>query len=102
MIRFKNPDLGQDTVFGRKDAKTIETTPGRVRFNEIWPAGLGFINKTISKKDLPTSSGGASRSPAMSKTVAALDRLKNLGFRSATLSGCSIGMHRHVHPDREG
>ncbi|MFV1996176.1 MAG: DNA-directed RNA polymerase subunit beta', partial [Verrucomicrobiales bacterium] len=42
VIRLRNPDLGKDTVFGDSEKKVIETTPGRVRFNEIWPQGLGF------------------------------------------------------------
>src|SRR6201995_387771 len=34
-IRFKNPDMGKETVYGNKNDRTIETTAGRVIFNEI-------------------------------------------------------------------
>ena len=51
-IRLRNPDHGKDTVFGDKEAKMLLTSPGRVRFNEIWPEGLGFINKTVGKKPM--------------------------------------------------
>src|SRR5690606_8953988 len=51
-IRIRNPDFGNNTVFGEKEAKILETTPGRVRFNEIWPSGLGFINRTVGKKQM--------------------------------------------------
>jgi DNA-directed RNA polymerase subunit beta' len=102
MIRFKNPDQGQETVFGSKDAKIIETTPGRIRFNEIWPPGLGFINKTVSKKDLSDIIWRCFQVSGHVETVAALDRLKNLGFRSATLSGCSIGIADMFIPTEKG
>src|SRR5690606_38131051 len=37
LIRFKNPDFGQKTAYGDPEAKVLETTPGRVIINEIWP-----------------------------------------------------------------
>ncbi|MFP6895807.1 MAG: DNA-directed RNA polymerase subunit beta', partial [Roseibacillus sp.] len=51
-IRVRNPDYGKETIFGEKDRKMLLTSPGRVRFNEIWPDGLGFINRTIGKKQI--------------------------------------------------
>src|SRR5207248_975419 len=44
-IRFKNPDVNRDTIYGDKDLRVIETTAGRVIFNQIWPKGIGFFNK---------------------------------------------------------
>src|SRR5206468_3404562 len=44
-IRIKNPDFGKQTIYGNAEAKIIETTSGRVIFNEIWPKQLGFFNK---------------------------------------------------------
>src|SRR5881397_2503004 len=49
-IRIKNPDHGQQTTFGNADVKIIETTAGRVIFNQIWPKQLGFFNKAAGKK----------------------------------------------------
>jgi len=44
-IRLRNPDYGsKNKHYGDAEPKIITTTPGRVRFNEIWPSGLGFIN----------------------------------------------------------
>ena len=39
-------------IYGNADAKVIETTAGRVIFNEIWPKELGFFNKAAGKKQL--------------------------------------------------
>ena len=51
-IRFQNPDFGKETVYGDKERKMIETTVGRVIFNQIWPHGVGFVNIACGKKQL--------------------------------------------------
>ena len=51
-IRFKNPDYQVETKYGVKDQSVIATTVGRVFFNEIWPAGMGFFNAPVPKKKL--------------------------------------------------
>ena len=100
-IRLRNPDLGRDTVFGDKHAKILETTPGRVRFNEIWPAGLGFINRTIGKKQMGDVIWRCCQAAGIERTVATLNDLKSLGFREATRSGTSIGIVDMVIPDEK-
>ena len=37
---------------GAKEIKVLETTAGRVIFNQIWPSELGFYNKVCGKKQL--------------------------------------------------
>src|SRR5205823_467642 len=48
-IRIKNPDFGKQTIYGNAEAKTIETTSGRVVFNEIWPKQLGQVDQQYRK-----------------------------------------------------
>ncbi len=97
-IRLRNPDFGKDTVFGNKDLQIIETTPGRVRFNEIWPAGVGFINMNVGKKQIGDIIWRCYQVAGKARTVETLDELKSLGFREATRSGCSIGIVDMVIP----
>ena len=97
-IRLSNPDFGKDTVYGEKDEKVIITTPGRVRFNEIWPDGLGFINKTAPKKVLGDIIWRCYQVTGQDETVLSLDSLKNLGFKEATRCGASIGITDMVIP----
>jgi len=52
LILLRNPDFGRDTYFGDKEKKLIETSAGRVIFNQIWPTSLGFHNKAAGKKQL--------------------------------------------------
>ncbi|MEZ5299164.1 MAG: DNA-directed RNA polymerase subunit beta' [Verrucomicrobiales bacterium] len=100
-IRLRNPDFGKKTIFGDSEKRIIETTPGRVRFNEIWPEGLGFVNTTIKKKELSNVIWRCYQVAGQQGTVEALDRLKSLGFREATRSGCSIGITDMVIPDEK-
>ena len=97
-IRYRNPDRGRDTEFGQKGASTIETTVGRVFFNEIWPPQLGFNNQTITKKKLGDVIWRCYQRAGHQETVRALDRLKSLGFEMATRGGLSIGMGDMVIP----
>ncbi|MES2996310.1 MAG: DNA-directed RNA polymerase subunit beta' [Verrucomicrobiota bacterium] len=120
-IRFRNPDFDKDTVFGYKGealkgketdglsplelalrkGKIIETTPGRVRFNEIWPQGVGFINRTIGKKQIGDIIWRCYQTAGKKQTVETLDLLKSLGFREATRSGTSIGIVDMVIPEEK-
>ena len=98
VIRFCNPDKGRATPHGDSESSTIETTVGRVFFNEIWPKELGFINKTVTKKDLGKLIWECYKVSGQDETVAMLDRLKTLGFDYATLAGVSIGMVDMIIP----
>src|SRR5471030_2798908 len=84
-IRLKNPDYGRQTVYGDPVSKVIETTVGRVIFNEIWPPELGFINRSTNKSSLGDIIWQCYRTAGHPKTVEVLDKLKALGFEHATL-----------------
>ncbi|MCX7006239.1 MAG: DNA-directed RNA polymerase subunit beta', partial [Kiritimatiellaeota bacterium] len=98
-IRFRNPDYQRETRFGDKNKAVIETTVGRVFFNEIWPEGLGFFNKPATKKQLEQLILACYQIAGHEETVKALDRLKIIGFEHATLAGISIGMTDMIIPE---
>jgi DNA-directed RNA polymerase subunit beta' len=97
-IRLANPDLGRQTIFGDATRKIIETTVGRVIFSEIWPLELGFFNKAAGKSQLGDLIWKCYKFAGHEKTVAMLDKLKELGFREATKCGCSIGIDDMIIP----
>ncbi|HEY5811452.1 MAG TPA: DNA-directed RNA polymerase subunit beta' [Terrimicrobiaceae bacterium] len=97
-IRFKNPDFGLNTIYGTKEVKVLETTAGRVIFNQIWPAELGFYNRICGKKQLSDIIWRCYKSVGQGRTVETLDRLKEMGFRSATKAGISIGITDMIIP----
>lgn len=97
-ILFRNPDFAKETVYGDPAKKMIETTAGRVRFNEIWPSGIGFFNKPAGKKQLSEIIWNTNKVAGQQVTVETLDRLKDLGFREATRAGISIGIVDMIIP----
>lgn len=97
-IRFKNPDLGRKTYFGDANAHVLETTAGRVLFNQIWPSALGFFNKTCAKKQLSDVIFRTYQVAGHQATVQTLDLLKELGFKWATKAGVSIGIVDMIIP----
>jgi DNA-directed RNA polymerase subunit beta' len=97
-IRLRNPDLGAKSIYGNPDAKVIETTAGRVIFNQIWPKGLGFFNKAAGKKQLSDIIWRCYQVAGQASTVETLDKLKELGFAAATRAGISIGISDMIIP----
>ena len=89
------------TFFGDHESKIIETTPGRVRFNEIWPSGLGFLNFNVGKKQIGDIIWRCYQCAGQASTVKVLDALKSLGFMEATRSGISIGIVDMVVPEEK-
>src|SRR3954464_1811125 len=69
-----------------------KTTAGRVLFNAIVPAGLGFKNADMKKKVLSELVFESYRRAGLAATVNFLDRLKEFGFSNATRGGVSIGI----------
>ncbi len=97
-IRFQNPDRGTKSVYGNEELAVIETTVGRVLFNQIWPKELGFYNKVAGKKQLSDIIWRCYKAVGQARTVETLDKLKELGFREATRAGASIGINDMIIP----
>jgi len=97
-VRLANPDFGTKTEFGDVNKRVIETTVGRVIFSEIWPEELGFFNKSAGKGQLGDLIWRCYKICGHDKTVAMLDKLKELGFREATKAGVSIGIDDMIIP----
>src|SRR4030095_527804 len=72
--------------------RIIETTVGRVLFNEILRKQMGYMNETLDKKSLNTLVGTCYRMLGGQATVEFLDKLKTLGFQFATSAGITIGI----------
>jgi len=70
----------------------IETTAGRCIFNDILPAGMPFYNITMAQKKLSRVISDCFEVAGSAETIDLLDRIKDLGFKYATLSGMSFGL----------
>ncbi|MFC1461151.1 DNA-directed RNA polymerase subunit beta' [Verrucomicrobiota bacterium] len=102
LIRFRNPDYRSETVYGRSEERVIRTTVGRVFFNGVFPRVVGFINDTVTKKVSSSIIWRCYHAAGHEETVKVLDKLKDLGFKHATLSGMSIGLVDMITPDEKG
>src|SRR5579884_3689622 len=80
------------------DSEPIETTVGRVIFNEAIPEELRFINEVCDRKILSQIVSEAYSRLGSTKTVQLLDSIKDLGFHYATISGSGIALADIVIP----
>jgi DNA-directed RNA polymerase subunit beta' len=81
--------------------KLIETTVGRVLFNQILPSNYAFVNKVMEKKSLARLITDIHLYYGSEVTVTVLDKLKDLGFQYSTLSGLSIGLDDMQVPQKK-
>ena len=83
------------------DNKIINTTVGRVIFNDALPKEVPFVNGLLKKKGLQMLVQFCNLRFGIEKTVEMLDSLKNLGFSYATRSGLSIGIDDLIIPEEK-
>lgn len=90
-----------DPVRVRINGKSIDTTVGRVIFNDVVPEEIGFINQVMDKKSLENLVADCHRILGPYRTSVFLDELKDLGFEYATLAGLTVGIDDLVVPDEK-
>ncbi len=86
-IRAKDFDESGNLVF-----KIIETTVGRVLFNQVVPEKAGFINQVLTKKSLRDIIGDILKLTTVPETAEFLDKIKSMGFSFAFEGGLSFSL----------
>ncbi len=76
----------------RVNGEVIDTTVGRVLFNDILPEGMPFYNDAMDKKTVSRVISDCYALKGHDETVRLLDSLKKLGFEESTLSGASMAV----------
>ncbi|MCL2706142.1 MAG: DNA-directed RNA polymerase subunit beta', partial [Spirochaetaceae bacterium] len=79
----------------------IETTPGRVIFNEEMPEEIEFLNYSLADKELKALIAQCYNKFGAYTTVKMLDSVKALGFKYATKFGATISMEDVVIPEEK-
>ncbi len=79
--------------------KSIETTVGRVIFNEFVPKEYGYINQLLTKKALRDIIGEILKVTGTATTAQFLDDIKNLGFNMAFKGGLSFNLGNVLVPE---
>ena len=89
---FRNPD-------GTLTNKLIDTTVGRVIFNQHVPKSVGFINTLLTKKALREIIGDIIKWTSVPITAKFLDDIKTLGYRMAFRGGLSFNINDLIIPE---
>jgi DNA-directed RNA polymerase subunit beta' len=81
------------------NGQVMETTPGRVVFNEGLPKGIEYLNYPLGDKELKALIAKVYVEKGPYLTVQMLDALKDLGFKYATIFGATIGVEDILIPE---
>jgi len=123
LTKFKEGELGEGMTFGSADeviiaynnkvvklhtkikvrirGEMIETTVGRVIFNQIVPEEMGFFNQLLIKKTFGGFIGQVFMKMGNKVTAKFLDDLKELGFRYSTAGGLSVSYADMIIPEEK-
>ena len=85
-----------------EDGELVETSIGRIIFNESIPNGMDFINQTMRAKDLRKLISEVIDKFGIKEAAKILDKIKRMGFKYATTSGISWGMDDIEVPKEKG
>ena len=78
--------------------KIIDTTVGRVLFNQVVPEKAGFINDVLTKKSLRDIIGNILKITSVPETAEFLDKIKDMGFSFAFKGGLSFSLGDIIIP----
>ncbi len=88
MIKVRTKDIED----GESVVKIIETTAGRVLFNQVVPFEAGYINEVLTKKSLRDIIGRVLKIAGIAKTAKFLDDIKGMGYYMAFKGGLSFNL----------
>ncbi len=94
-IKIRAKDFNEE---GELVYQIIETTTGRVLFNEKVPEKAGFINQVLNKKALRDIIGDILKVTSVPETAAFLDEIKSLGYGFAFRGGLSFSLGDIIIP----
>jgi len=81
-----------EEIVVRVNGETVNTSVGRVIFNNILPEGYPFINKQVNNKEIKKIIDNIKNTEDLSEVIELLDNMKLLGFKYATDLGFSFAM----------
>jgi len=90
-VKLTDPDTGETSM--------VETTVGRVLFNEVVPDEYGYINQLLTKKALRDIIGKVLKKTGTEKTAQFLDDIKSLGYYMAFKGGLSFNLGDVIIPE---
>ncbi len=95
IVKVRAKDFNED---GELTNQLIETTVGRVLFNQVVPEKAGFINEVLTKKSLRDIIGDILKVTSVPETAAFLDEIKEMGYSFAFKGGLSFSLGDIIIP----
>ena len=74
------------------NGEIVETTAGRVYFNEVVPVSFGYINDTMDKKKIVALLQNAFDTEEHAVVVKLIDDIKDMGLKYGTVAGQSVSL----------
>ena len=103
MGQIKLKELVQVRVAAKASGEKalMQTTVGRIRFNELLPNVFEYINEVTNAAGIKKIITRAMKLCTQDEVTALIDSIKSLGFYGATISGVSVGVFdNYMHPDK--
>ncbi len=94
-------DLHANVKVRLEPGKIIDTTIGRIIFNQHVPAEVGYINELLTKKSLRDIIGHVMKQCGAATTAAFLDDVKGLGYQMAFRGGLSFNLDAVIVPKQK-
>ncbi|MFP4227971.1 MAG: DNA-directed RNA polymerase subunit beta' [Salinivenus sp.] len=91
-IKLRDPD---------GSGEILNTTVGRVIFNETLPDGMEYVNEVLSTKNIRTVIAEVLNRTNFKKTADFLDDIKDMGFRRSTTSGMTFSLSDIIVPEEK-
>ncbi len=91
----------RDLVDGEIRKRMIDTTVGRVLFNEVVPPAVGYINEVLTKKALRGIIARVLKQTSLPEAATFLDDIKHLGYTMAFRGGLSFNLGDVIIPEEK-
>jgi DNA-directed RNA polymerase subunit beta' len=91
-IKLRDPD---------GSGEMIDTTVGRVIFNETLPAGIDFVNEVLTTKNVRPVIARVLKETGFQETANFLDAIKDMGFRRSTTAGMTFALSDIIIPEEK-
>ncbi|MBA21832.1 MAG: DNA-directed RNA polymerase subunit beta' [Flavobacteriales bacterium] len=97
-IKIRAKDFNEE---GELEYQIIDTTVGRVLFNEVVPENAGYFNEVLTKKNLREIIGKILKVTSVPETAKFLDKIKSMGYGFAFKGGLSFSLGDIIIPPQK-
>ena len=97
-IKIRAKDFNEE---GELEYQIIDTTVGRVLFNEVVPENAGYFNEVLTKKNLREIIGKILKVTSVPQTAEFLDKIKSMGYGFAFKGGLSFSLGDIIIPPQK-